>query len=1048
MAHYSGGGERRWRSNRHKNYSSQSDNYSNEFGPPSGPGVPGGPRRNTREDYGPVYDRENDHRMLENGPWEGNGSSSHSYYSGDVGRQRNDHAVVQPSSGQFAFADRSSAFGWGVAENNPSRYQDNSVTRDDGWGTRIHHNKQHNRGHLNDMSQQWNGSLQDSFPEWRERNDGPSANFHRGRQTRPMDWEPAYADQGWPEQHMAQSNQGFQQHQGHSQASWNNHDERSEGHQPRSQFQGRQSQDARSSYPHQNRRNHGFQPHRHTESHNFNRSTQRDRGYPNSAPRHSFSNHDEQDSHPNESPTKGHYNKKSEKRRYSRSRSADSNREQHRSQSPKRRRRESPLTSKKGTYNRRSRSRESKHSSDQHHERAAGGYKRDHGTHRRDNGRSKDNYQFKRNKNHDNDRGGYHKHDRGKQRKDYRQRSPSRSASSRSQTPHSRSRSLSRSSSRSRSRRRHDDTPVRQRSPSRSRSRSPTSPIPSPSSKSKGNSMKHRLPAKTIPRMPLLKDVPLAQSRAGLPPSVARPGQQASMSTTQAQQGSGGISTMPKVPPTGPRGIAGAGSQNESIEAQSTLSHFFPDAAPRISSEIDPIPKLAPVANPSGTLSLLDRIGDVKAKKSKARMVPIGGAQPNTDSAPPVQPLAPPTKVGPVAAIPAESTAASSAPDSAINLTDPKLSPKTDARESPKPTSPVKTAPPSPKPTPTAEALLPPVQKPKKPEELYKILTQVGEGTFGKVYKARNQLTGLHVALKRIRMEGEKDGFPVTAMREIKLLQSLKHENVVMLHEMMVSKGLVYMVFEYGHHDLVGVLQQTQFELRPQHLKELSQQMLSGLAYLHFKGIIHRDLKASNILVNSEGKLKLADFGLARFYNKRRQADYTNRVITLWYRPPELLFGATVYGPEVDLWSAGCIFLELFVKKAIFQGNDEIHQLEVIFRVMGTPSIEQWPNLPSLPWYELLKPTTVMDNIFQQSFKRWLSQGALDLAERMLAFDPAQRITAANALLENYFTSEEPAAQSLDLSTLEGEWHELEAKRAKKRRRAEMEMEAAEVGTV
>jgi CTD kinase subunit alpha len=178
------------------------------------------------------------------------------------------------------------------------------------------------------------------------------------------------------------------------------------------------------------------------------------------------------------------------------------------------------------------------------------------------------------------------------------------------------------------------------------------------------------------------------------------------------------------------------------------------------------------------------------------------------------------------------------------------------------------------------------------------------------------------------------------------------------------------MVFEYVHHDLVGVLQQTQFQLLPEHLKSLNQQMLQGLAYLHLKAVIHRDLKASNILVNSEGQLKLADFGLARFYHKRRQADYTNRVITLWYRSPELILGATNYGPEVDMWSAGCIFLELFVKKPTFQGNDEIHQLEAISQVMGTPTTEQWPTLPTLPWFELIKPTADMENIFRKSFKR------------------------------------------------------------------------------
>lgn len=119
------------------------------------------------------------------------------------------------------------------------------------------------------------------------------------------------------------------------------------------------------------------------------------------------------------------------------------------------------------------------------------------------------------------------------------------------------------------------------------------------------------------------------------------------------------------------------------------------------------------------------------------------------------------------------------------------------------------------------------------------------------------------------------------------------------------------MVFEYMDHDLTGVLSQNQFAFSDAHLKSLCHQMLAGLAYLHHKGVIHRDIKGSNILINNRGELKLADFGLARFYQKRRRTDYTNRVITLWYRPPELLFGATVYGPEVDMWSAGYAVIEI-----------------------------------------------------------------------------------------------------------------------------------------
>ncbi|KZW04203.1 Pkinase-domain-containing protein [Exidia glandulosa HHB12029] len=327
------------------------------------------------------------------------------------------------------------------------------------------------------------------------------------------------------------------------------------------------------------------------------------------------------------------------------------------------------------------------------------------------------------------------------------------------------------------------------------------------------------------------------------------------------------------------------------------------------------------------------------------------------------------------------------------------------------------------------------------PTELFKVVSKVGEGTFGQVYKAGNGAGGF-VALKRIRMESERDGFPVTAMREIKLLQSLSHVNVIKLHEMMVSKGAVYMVFEYMDHDLTGVLCQKQFLFTPAHIKALCKQMFAGLAYLHHKGVIHRDLKGSNILLNNRGELKLADFGLARFYHKRRQADYTNRVITQWYRPPELLLGATVYGPEVDMWSAGCIMLELFTRRPIFQADDEIHQLQVIYRVMGTPNTTQWPELVDQPWYELVKPKEAIASQFRDSFSRWLSPAGLDLAEGLLSYNPKLRVTAAQALETAYFTTELPRAEMpTGLATLGGEWHELDSKkeraeRAKQKRRA------------
>ncbi|GAA5940513.1 uncharacterized protein JCM15063_002357 [Sporobolomyces koalae] len=324
------------------------------------------------------------------------------------------------------------------------------------------------------------------------------------------------------------------------------------------------------------------------------------------------------------------------------------------------------------------------------------------------------------------------------------------------------------------------------------------------------------------------------------------------------------------------------------------------------------------------------------------------------------------------------------------------------------------------------------------PIEYYERIVQVGEGTYGKVYKARNVETGELVAMKRIRMESEKDGFPITAVREIKLLQNLRHPNVVDLAEMLVSKGHVYMVMEYMDHDLTGILNHPTVSFTPAHLKSLMKQFLEGLGFIHRRGVLHRDLKGSNILLGRSGELKIADFGLARFFARGRNNDYTNRVITQWYKPPELLFGATVYGEEVDMWSAGCIFLELFARRPVFQGQDEIHQLEVIFKITGTPTVEDWPNVQDLPWYELVKPKAKLPSQLHALFSKWLTPAGLEVADRLLSLNPAGRPTADEALRLDYFVKEEPQPELPDfLSTLNGSWHEFESKRARRKAKEE-----------
>jgi cyclin-dependent kinase 12/13 len=258
--------------------------------------------------------------------------------------------------------------------------------------------------------------------------------------------------------------------------------------------------------------------------------------------------------------------------------------------------------------------------------------------------------------------------------------------------------------------------------------------------------------------------------------------------------------------------------------------------------------------------------------------------------------------------------------------------------------------------------------------DLYERVYQVGEGTFGKVYKAKvkslpvggKSLTlDQHVALKKILMDNEKEGFPITAIREIMILKRLNHENIIKLIEIVTSKpseknkqrGNVYLVFEYMEHDLTGLID-NKISFTVSQIKCILHQLLTGVQYMHSNNIIHRDIKGANILINNKGQVKIADFGLARIHNPNPNINkqYTNRVVTLWYRSPELLLGSTDYGPSVDIWSVGCLFSELLTGVAPFKGSKENEQIEKIFEKCGTPTEETWPKVTSMRYYNQLAP--------------------------------------------------------------------------------------------
>lgn len=178
---------------------------------------------------------------------------------------------------------------------------------------------------------------------------------------------------------------------------------------------------------------------------------------------------------------------------------------------------------------------------------------------------------------------------------------------------------------------------------------------------------------------------------------------------------------------------------------------------------------------------------------------------------------------------------------------------------------------------------------------------------YREVHKARHKKSGKLVALKKILCRTEQEGFPITALREIKLLKALKHPNVVELLDMASGGGdasELYMVFVYMDHDLTGLLEKEHIKFTIPQIKCYMKQLLEGIRYLHKCTILHRDIKGSNILLNNRGELRVTDFGLSRPLEENRK-NYTPGVVTRWYRPPELLYGATEYGISVDLWGAG-----------------------------------------------------------------------------------------------------------------------------------------------
>ncbi|XP_036264738.1 cyclin-dependent kinase 7 isoform X5 [Pipistrellus kuhlii] len=249
----------------------------------------------------------------------------------------------------------------------------------------------------------------------------------------------------------------------------------------------------------------------------------------------------------------------------------------------------------------------------------------------------------------------------------------------------------------------------------------------------------------------------------------------------------------------------------------------------------------------------------------------------------------------------------------------------------------------------------------------YEKLDFLGEGQFATVYKARDKNTNQIVAIKKIKLghrSEAKDGINRTALREIKLLQELSHPNIIGLLDAFGHKSNISLVFDFMETDL-------------------------------------EDLKPNNLLLDENGVLKLADFGLAKSFGSPNRA-YTHQVVTRWYRAPELLFGARMYGVGVDMWAVGCILAELLLRVPFLPGDSDLDQLTRIFETLGTPTEEQWPDMCSLPDFVTFKsfPGVPLPHIFSAA-----GDDLLALIQGLFLFNPCTRITATQALKTKYFSN-------------------------------------------
>ncbi|KAI9701347.1 MAG: TFIIH complex serine/threonine-protein kinase subunit kin28 [Bogoriella megaspora] len=290
---------------------------------------------------------------------------------------------------------------------------------------------------------------------------------------------------------------------------------------------------------------------------------------------------------------------------------------------------------------------------------------------------------------------------------------------------------------------------------------------------------------------------------------------------------------------------------------------------------------------------------------------------------------------------------------------------------------------------------------------------KLGEGTYAIVYLGhlRENPKSL-VAIKKIKVQTEfRDGLSMDAIREVKFLQELSHPNIIALHTVFSSKNqnlnLVLEFLPLG--DLEQLIKDTNnIAYGVADIKAWMGMLSRAVWFCHANFVLHRDIKPNNLLIAADGEVKLADFGLARAFADPAMP-MTHNVITRWYRPPELFYGARHYGGAVDVWSMGTVFAELIIRTPFMAGQTEMDQVHLIAQAIGTPTEENWPGVSKLPAYIPVERKDVVPlrdrNYFQGLFGTAGTQG-VDLLMKMLILDPRKRATAKQILQHEWWAAE------------------------------------------